>query len=336
MSPTAQQTLLEHYVKKILAAPVYELAVCTPLQPAPALSQALGNSILLKREDLQPTFSFKIRGAYNKLVNLSTTQKVRGVITASAGNHAQGVALAARELGIEATIVMPATTPELKVLGVRSRGAEALLQGESFPFALTHALGLAQQTGKTFVSPFDDPDVIAGQGTVAMEILRQHQGALDAIFVPVGGGGLIAGVAAYVKYLRPEVRIIGVESEHSACLRAALQVDERVVLPTVGTFADGVAVAQIGAHGFELCRFCVDEVLTVSNDELCCAIKNIYDDTRSITEPSGALAVAGIKKYVARTGVRGQSLVAIDSGANINFDSLRYVAQRAGLSDVPA
>ena len=336
MSATAQQTLLEHYVKKILAAPVYELAVCTPLQPAPALSQALGNKILLKREDLQPTFSFKIRGAYNKLVNLSAAQKVRGVITASAGNHAQGVALAARELGIEATIVMPATTPELKVLGVRSRGAEALLQGESFPFALTHALELAQQTGKTFVSPFDDPDVIAGQGTVAMEILRQHQGALDAIFVPVGGGGLIAGIAAYVKYLRPEVRIIGVESEHSACLRAALQVDERVVLPAVGTFADGVAVAQIGAHGFELCRFCVDEVLTVSNDELCSAIKNIYDDTRSITEPSGALAVAGIKKYVARTGVRGQSLVAIDSGANINFDSLRYVAERAGLSDAPA
>jgi threonine dehydratase len=336
MSATAQQTLLEHYVKKILAAPVYELAVCTPLQPAPALSQALGNKILLKREDLQPTFSFKIRGAYNKLVNLSAAQKVRGVITASAGNHAQGVALAARELGIEATIVMPATTPELKVLGVRSRGAEALLHGESFPFALTHALELAQQTGKTFVSPFDDPDVIAGQGTVAMEILRQHQGALDAIFVPVGGGGLIAGIAAYVKYLRPEVRIIGVESEHSACLRAALQVDERVVLPTVGTFADGVAVAQIGAHGFELCRFCVDEVLTVSNDELCSAIKNIYDDTRSITEPSGALAVAGIKQYVACTGARGQSLVAIDSGANINFDSLRYVAERAGLSDVPA
>lgn len=336
MSATAQQTLLEHYVKKILAAPVYEQAVCTPLQPAPALSLALGNRILLKREDLQPTFSFKIRGAYNKLVNLSTAQKVRGVITASAGNHAQGVALAARELGIEATIVMPATTPELKVLGVRSRGAEALLHGESFPFALEHALELAQQTGKTFVSPFDDPDVIAGQGTVAMEILRQHQGALDAIFVPVGGGGLIAGVAAYVKYLRPEVRIIGVESEHSACLRAALQVDERVVLPTVGTFADGVAVAQIGAHGFELCRFCVDEVLTVSNDELCCAIKNIYDDTRSITEPSGALAVAGIKKYVARTDARGQSFVAIDSGANINFDSLRYVAERAGLSDVPA
>lgn len=334
-STPAQQSLLEHYVKKILAAPVYELAVRTPLQAAPALSEALGNQILLKREDLQPTFSFKIRGAYNKLVNLSDEQKARGVITASAGNHAQGVALAARELGIAATIVMPCTTPELKVLGVRSRGADAVLHGESFPFALACALDLAQQTGRTFVSPFDDPDVIAGQGTVGMEILRQHQGPLDVIFVPVGGGGLIAGIAAYVKYLRPEVCIIGVESEHSACLRAALQAGERVVLPTVGTFADGVAVAQIGAHGFEVCRFCVDEVLTVSNDELCAAIKNIYDDTRSITEPSGALAVAGIKQYVAQTGARGQTLVAIDSGANINFDSLRHVAERAALSGAP-
>jgi threonine dehydratase len=335
-STPAQQTLLEHYVKKILAAPVYELAVCTPLQPALALSEALGNQILLKREDLQPTFSFKIRGAYNKLVSLSAAQKARGVITASSGNHAQGVALAARKLGIDATIVMPATTPQLKVLGVRSRGAEALLHGESFPFALARALELVQQTGRTFVSPFDDPDVIAGQGTVAMEILRQHQGGLDAIFIPVGGGGLIAGIAAYVKCLRPEVRIIGVESEHSACLQAALKVDQRVVLPTVGTFADGVAVEQIGAHGFEVCRFCVDDVITVSNDELCTAIKNIYDDTRSITEPSGALAVAGIKKYVARTGVRGQTLIAIDSGANINFDTLRHVAERAALSEASA
>jgi threonine dehydratase len=333
MSHTAQQqALLEHYVKKILAAPVYELAVRTPLQAAPALSEALANQILLKREDLQPTFSFKIRGAYNKLVQLTDEQKARGVITASAGNHAQGVAHAARELGIAATIVMPAMTPELKVLGVRSRGAEAVLHGESFPFALAKALELAEQSGRTFVSPFDDPDVIAGQGTVAMEILRQHQGALDAMFIPVGGGGLIAGIAAYVKYLRPQVRIIGVESEHSACLQAALEADERVVLPNVGTFADGVAVAQIGAHGFEVCRFCVDEVQTVSNDELCAAIKNIYDDTRSITEPSGALAVAGIKKYVARTGIRGQTLVAIDSGANINFDSLRHVAERAAIS----
>jgi threonine dehydratase len=326
-----EQTLLEHYVKKILAAPVYELAVRTPLQAAPALSETLGNRILLKREDLQPTFSFKIRGAYNKLVQLTPEQRARGVITASAGNHAQGVALAARELGISACIVMPVTTPQLKVLGVRHRGAEALLHGESFPFALAHALELARQTGREFVSPFDDPDVIAGQGTVAMEILRQHSGALDAIFVPVGGGGLIAGVAAYVKYLRPEVRIIGVESQHSACLQAALAAGERVVLPTVGTFADGVAVAQIGAHGFDVCRFCVDEVMTVSDDQLCAAIKDIYDDTRSITEPSGALAVAGIKQYVARTGARGQTLIAIDSGANINFDSLRHVAERAAV-----
>jgi threonine dehydratase len=332
----AQQVLLELYVKKILAAPVYDLAVRTPLQDAPALSEALGNRILLKREDLQPTFSFKIRGAYNKLVQLSDEQKARGVITASAGNHAQGVALAARELGISATIVMPSSTPELKVLGVRSRGAEALLHGESFPFALEYALQLAEQTGRTFVSPFDDPDVIAGQGTVAMEILRQHQGELGAIFVPVGGGGLIAGIASYVKYLRPEVRIIGVESEHSACLKAAMEAGERVVLPDVGTFADGVAVAQIGEYGFAVCRFCVDEVITVSNDELCAAIKNIYDDTRSITEPSGALAVAGIKQYVARTGLRDQVLIAIDSGANINFDSLRHVAERAAMCGAPA
>ncbi|MBV7572413.1 threonine ammonia-lyase, biosynthetic [Pseudomonas sp. PDM32] len=333
---TDQQALLERYVKKILAAPVYELAVRTPLQAAPALSEALGNQILLKREDLQPTFSFKIRGAYNKLVQLNDMQKARGVITASAGNHAQGVALAARELGISATIVMPCTTPQLKVIGVRSRGAGAVLHGESFPFALAHALALAGESGGTFVSPFDDPDVIAGQGTVAMEILRQHQGPLDAIFVPVGGGGLIAGIAAYIKYLRPQVRIVGVESEHSACLQAALLAGERVILPKVGTFADGVAVAQIGAYGFEVCRFCVDEVVTVSNDELCAAIKNIYDDTRSITEPSGALAVAGIKQYVARSGAHGQTLVAIDSGANINFDSLGYVAERAALSGAPA
>ncbi len=325
---TLDTALLEHYVKKILAAPVYDLAVRTPLQAAPALSALLGNTVLLKREDLQPTFSFKIRGAYNKLVQLSEAQKARGVVTASAGNHAQGVALAARELGISARIVMPATTPELKVLGVRSRGAEAVLHGESFPFALAHALQLAEATGCTFVSPFDDPEVIAGQGTVAMEILRQQQGPLDAIFVPVGGGGLIAGIAAYVKYLRPEVRIIGVEPEGSSCLLAALQAGERVVLPSVDGFADGTAVAQVGGHGFDICRDWVDEVLTVSNDELCSAIKLIYDDTRSITEPSGALAVAGVRTYVARHGVRGKTLVAINSGANINFDSLRHVAER--------
>ena len=324
-------TLLEHYVKKILAAPVYDLAVRTPLQAAPALSALLGNTLLLKREDLQPTFSFKIRGAYNKLVQLTNTEKARGVVTASAGNHAQGVALAARELGIAARIVMPATTPELKVLGVRSRGAEAVLHGASFPFALAHALQLAEASGCTFVSPFDDPEVIAGQGTVAMEILRQQQGPLDAIFVPVGGGGLIAGIAAYVKYLRPEVRIIGVEPEGSSCLLAALRAGERVVLPSVDGFADGTAVAQVGAYGFAICRDWVDDVITVSNDELCSAIKLIYDDTRSITEPSGALAVAGVRKYVGQRGVRGQTLVAVNSGANINFDSLRHVAERVAL-----
>lgn len=327
-------TLLEHYVKKILAAPVYDLAVRTPLQAAPALSALLGNTLLLKREDLQPTFSFKIRGAYNKLVQLSDEQKARGVVTASAGNHAQGVALAARELGIAARIVMPATTPELKVLGVRSRGAEAVLHGTSFPLALAHALQLAEASGCTFVSPFDDPDVIAGQGTVAMEILRQQQGPLDAIFVPVGGGGLIAGIAAYVKYLRPDVRIIGVEPEGSSCLLAALRAGERVVLPGVDGFADGTAVAQVGAYGFEICQDWVDEVITVSNDQLCSAIKLIYDDTRSITEPSGALAVAGICQYVARSGVRGQTLVAVNSGANINFDSLRHVAERVAAQAV--
>jgi threonine dehydratase len=326
--PPRDTELLEHYVKKILAAPVYDLAVRTPLHAAPALSALLGNTLLLKREDLQPTFSFKVRGAYNKLVQLTEAQKARGVVTASAGNHAQGVALAARELGIQARIVMPCSTPELKVLGVRSRGAEAVLWGESFPYALAHALQLAETSGCTFVSPFDDPDVIAGQGTVAMEILRQQQGALDAIFVPVGGGGLIAGIAAYVKYLRPEVRIVGVEPEGSSCLLAALRAGERVVLPSVDGFADGTAVAQIGAYGFEICRDWVDEVITVSNDELCSAIKLIYDDTRSITEPSGALAVAGIRKYVAERGVRGQTLVAVNSGANIAFDSLRHVAER--------
>jgi threonine dehydratase len=327
-SSTPDLGLLEHYVKKILAAPVYDLAVHTPLQGAPGLSAALGNQVLLKREDLQPTFSFKVRGAYNRLVQLSDAQRQRGVITASAGNHAQGVALAARELGIKATIVMPRSTPELKVQGVRSRDAEVLLHGESFPFALAHALALAQHNGQTFVSPFDDPEVIAGQGTVAMEILRQQPGRLDAIFVPVGGGGLIAGIAAYVKYLRPEVRIIGVESAHSNCLQQALKAGERVLLPEVGTFADGVAVAQVGAHCFEICRHHVDQVLTVSNDDLCTAIKAIYDDTRSITEPSGALAVAGIQQYVASTGARGQTLVAIDSGANINFATLAEVAKR--------
>ncbi|QXH33352.1 threonine ammonia-lyase, biosynthetic [Pseudomonas muyukensis] len=332
-TPVTPQQLLSEQVRRILSAPVYDLAIETPLQGAPALSASLGNQVLLKREDLQPTFSFKIRGAYTRLSRLSPAQRARGVITASAGNHAQGVALAAAHLGLNATIVMPTTTPSLKVEGVRSRGGQVVLHGESFPHALAHALALADSQGATFVPPFDDPDVIAGQGTVAMEILRQHPGRLDAIFVPVGGGGLIAGIAAYVKYLRPEVKVIGVEPQDSNCLQAAMAAGERVVLAQVGTFADGVAVAQVGAHCFELCRHFVDEVVTVSSDELCAAIKDIYDDTRSITEPSGALAVAGIKKYVARTGAQGQTLVAIDSGANVNFDRLRHVAERAELGE---
>ncbi|BBP81335.1 L-threonine dehydratase [Pseudomonas sp. Pc102] len=325
--------LLKGYVQKILRAPVYDVAIETPLQPAPRLAQRLGNAVLLKREDLQPVFSFKIRGAYNRVSQLSAEQRARGVIAASAGNHAQGLALAARHLGIEATIVMPRTTPELKVQGVLARGGRAVLHGDAFPEALAHALQLAEARGLTFVPPFDDPDVIAGQGTVAMEILRQHPGRLDAVFVPVGGGSLIAGIAAYVKYLRPEVKVIGVEPDDSNCLQAAMAAGERVVLEQVGLFADGVAVAQIGVHNFEVCRQYVDEVLTVSADEICAAIKDIYDDTRSITEPAGALAVAGIKKYVARERCEGRTLVAIDSGANINFDRLRHVAERAELGE---
>ncbi|MED5611017.1 threonine ammonia-lyase, biosynthetic [Pseudomonas sp. JH-2] len=325
--------MLKEYVRKILAAPVYDVAIETPLQGARQLSERLGCQVLLKREDLQPVFSFKLRGAYNKLAQLSAAERARGVIAASAGNHAQGLALAAKELGVSATIVMPRTTPELKVQGVLSRGGEVLLHGEAFPEALAHALQLAEAHGYTFVPPYDDPDVIAGQGTVAMEILRQHPGRLDAIFVPVGGGSLIAGIAAYVKYLRPEVKVIGVEPDDSNCLQAALVAGERVVLPQVGIFADGVAVAQIGAHNFEVCRHYVDEVITVSSDEICAAIKDIYDDTRSITEPAGALAVAGIKRYVERDDAAGQTLVAIDSGANINFDRLRHVAERAELGE---
>jgi threonine dehydratase len=325
--------MLEQYVKKILTSRVYDVAVETPLQSAGQLSKRLGNQVLLKREDLQPVFSFKIRGAYNKMAQLSPEELARGVVTASAGNHAQGVALAARELGIKATIVMPKTTPEIKVEGVRSRGGKVVLHGDSFPEALAYSLKLVDEKGFVYIHPYDDPHTIAGQGTVAMEILRQHPGQLDAIFVPVGGGGLIAGIAAYVKYLRPEIKVIGVEPDDSNCLQAAMAAGERVVLPQVGLFADGVAVAQIGQHTFDICRLHVDEVITVSTDEICAAIKDIYDDTRSITEPAGALGVAGIKKYVELKGVTGQTLVAIDSGANVNFDRLRHVAERAELGE---
>lgn len=325
--------MLEKYVKNILTAPVYDVAIETPLQPALSLSEELANTVLLKREDLQPVFSFKIRGAYNKIARLSEKEKAIGVITASAGNHAQGVAISAKKLGIKAVIVMPRTTPEIKVLAVKSHGARVVLHGDAFPEALAHSLKLVEEKGFTFVHPYDDPDTIAGQGTIAMEILRQHNAPLDAIFVPVGGGGLIAGIAAYIKYLRPDIKVIGVEPADSNCLQAAMRAGKRVTLNQVGLFADGVAVTQIGKEPFRICKKYVDDVITVTTDEICAALKDIYDNTRSITEPSGALGVAGIKKYCAETGVKGQTLVAIDSGANINFDRLRYVAERAEIGE---
>lgn len=325
--------MLEKYIKNILTAPVYDVAIETPLQPAHSLSEELGNTILLKREDLQPVFSFKIRGAYNKIARLTEEEKARGVITASAGNHAQGVAISAKKLGVKAVIVMPKTTPEIKVKAVKSYGARVVLHGDVFPESLAHCLKLIEEKGFTFVHPYDDPDTIAGQGTIAMEILRQHHKPLDAIFVPVGGGGLIAGVAAYIKYLRPDIKVIGVEPIDSNCLQAALKAGKRVTLNQVGLFADGVAVAQIGKEPFNICKEYVDDVITVTTDEICAALKDIYDNTRSITEPSGALGVAGIKKYCLETGIKGQTFIAIDSGANINFDRLRYVAERSEIGE---
>ncbi len=321
------------YIRKILDARVYDVAVETPIDEAPFLSERLGNQVLIKREDLQPVFSFKIRGAYNKVAQLTEEQKARGVIAASAGNHAQGLALAAQKLGIRAVIVMPKTTPDIKVRAVRARGAEVVLHGDAFDEAQTYALKLVEQQGLTYIHPYDDPDTIAGQGTIAMEILRQRPDPLDAIFIPIGGGGLIAGISAYIKYLRPEIRIVGVEFEESASMKAALEAGERVVLPTVGIFADGVAVAQAGEETFRICQSCVDEVVTVNADEICAAVKDIYDDTRSISEPAGALGIAGLKKYVQREGVSGQTLLAIDSGANVNFDRLRYISERAELGE---
>ncbi len=323
----------ERYLEKIRQARVYDVAHVTPLDFAPTLSRRLGNRVLLKREDLQPVFSFKLRGAYNKMVNLPAAATANGVITASAGNHAQGVALAAQKLGIKALIVMPKTTPDIKVESVRALGAHIVLHGNTYDDAYLHALKLAAEEQMTFIHPYDDPDVIAGQGTVGMEILQQHSDALHAIFVPVGGGGLIAGIAAYVKQVRPEIKIIGVEPYDAAGLYEALRNNERVVLSQVGIFADGVAVRQVGEEPFRIARACVDEVLLVTTDEICAAIKDIFDDTRSIAEPAGALAVAGLKKYVEREKLSGQNLVAIDSGANINFDRLRHVAERAEIGE---
>ena len=321
------------YLERILTARVYDVAVETPLELAPALSGRLGNTLLLKREDMQPVFSFKLRGAYNKMANLSAAQRRRGVIAASAGNHAQGVALAANHLRCRATIVMPATTPQIKIAAVAARGARVVLFGDSYDEAYAHSLKIARREKLTFVHPYDDPDVIAGQGTIGMEILRQHGGPIDAIFVAVGGGGLIAGIAAYVKRLRPEIRIIGVEPVDADAMTRSLAAGHRVRLAQVGLFADGVAVKQVGSETFRLCRELVDEMILVDNDAVCAAIKDVFEDTRSILEPAGALAIAGAKAYAERHKHKGRTFVAVACGANMNFDRLRFVAERAELGE---
>nr|VFK31659.1 MAG: L-threonine ammonia-lyase [Candidatus Kentron sp. MB]VFK32750.1 MAG: L-threonine ammonia-lyase [Candidatus Kentron sp. MB]VFK77306.1 MAG: L-threonine ammonia-lyase [Candidatus Kentron sp. MB] len=325
--------MFEHYLQRILKSHVYDIAIETPLNAAPLLSRRFGNQVLLKREDLQPVFSFKLRGAYNKIAKLGADARERGVIAASAGNHAQGVALSANHLSIKALIVMPSTTPRIKINAVRDRGAEIILHGNTYDEAWAHAEKIMATRGMIFVHPYDDEDVIAGQGTIAMEIFRQHTGQLHAIFVPIGGGGLIAGIAAYTKALWPEVRIIGVEPDEAPCMHEALRTGERVVLDGVGIFADGVAVRQAGVEPFAIARHCVDEVLLVNTDEICAAIKDIYDDTRSIAEPAGALGIAGLKNYVMREGLSGKTLIAIDSGANVNFDRLQHIAERAELGE---
>src|SRR5450432_1535331 len=322
----------ENYVDRILKAKVYDVAVETPLEAAPRLSRRLDNRVMFKREDLQPVFSFKIRGAYNKIAQLSRISAQRGVIRASAGNHAQGVALGARTRGIPAVIVMPLTTPDIKVDSVAELGGEIVLHGDDYDQAYDFALEVGRERGLVFVHPFDDADVIAGQGTIAMEILRQHHGDhIDEIVVAVGGGGLIAGIAAYAKSLYPRIKIIGVEPEDSAGMYESLRAGKRVTLDRVGTFADGVAVRRVGEEPFRLAQQFVDEVILVTTDQICAAMQDIYEDTRAIAEAAGALAIAGIRKYVARESCTGRRLIAINCGANMNFDRLRYVAERADI-----
>ena len=317
------------YLKKILTARVYDVAVESALEPARQLSRRLGNTVLLKREDQQPVFSFKLRGAYNKMAHLSEEERARGVICASAGNHAQGVALSARRMGCRAVIVMPVTTPRVKIDAVQALGGEVVLHGDSYSDAYAHALELQRAQGLTFVHPFDDPDVIAGQGTVAMEILRQHQGPIDAVFVAIGGGGLISGIAAYIKAVRPEIQIIGVQTVDSDAMVQSVRRGRRVQLQDVGLFSDGTAVKQVGAETFRLTRALVDDYVLVDTDEVCAAIKDVFQDTRSILEPAGALGVAAIKQYVATHKCKGRTFAAITCGANMNFDRLRFVAERA-------
>jgi threonine dehydratase len=321
------------YLKKILNAQVYDVARETPLDPATRLSKRINNQVWLKREDLQPVFSFKLRGAYNKLRQLPEAQLKRGVICASAGNHAQGVALGARHLKCQAVIVMPVTTPQLKIDAVRALQAEVVLHGESYSDAYAHALELEQARGLTFVHPFDDPEVIAGQGTVAVEMLRQHPGPIDAVFVAVGGGGLISGVAAYIKSVRPETLVIGVQTTDSNAMARSVQAGKRVQLNDVGLFSDGTAVKLVGEETFRLTRMLVDDFVLVDTDAVCAAIKDVFQETRSILEPAGALGVAGIKQYVDRHKLKGKTLVAITCGANMNFDRLRFVAERAEVGE---
>ena len=321
------------YLQRILTARVYDVANESALQFAPQLSERVDNRVWLKREDEQPVFSFKLRGAYNKMAHLSATQLERGVICASAGNHAQGVALSARKLGCRATVVMPVTTPQLKVEAVRALGGKVVLHGDSYSDAYAHALKLERENGQTFVHPFDDPDVIAGQGTIAMEILRQHQGPIDAVFVAVGGGGLISGIAAYIKAVRPEIRVIGVQTTDSDAMVRSVRAGKRVTLHDVGLFSDGTAVKLVGAETFRLTKLLVDDFEVVDTDAVCAAIKDVFQDTRSILEPAGALGVAAIKQYTARTGCKGKTFVAITCGANMNFDRLRFVAERAEVGE---
>ena len=323
----------QSYIKRILNARVYDVARETPIDRARLLSQRLGNTVLLKREDMQPVFSFKCRGAFNKMAQLSEEELKRGVVAASAGNHAQGLALAAATMKVKATIVMPKTTPLIKVEAVRSRGAKTVLHGDTFEEAAEYAKKLVATHGMIYIPPYDDPDVIAGQGTVGVEIVRQLGEAPDAIFVPVGGGGLLAGVAAFIRYIWPETKIYGVEPDDAACLDLAMRSGRRAILKEVGLFAEGCAVAQIGKETFRVIKEVIDGVITVSSDEMCAAIKDIFEDTRSIAEPAGALALAGLKKYVEQNGVKDQTLLTIVSGANTNFDRLRYISERTEIGE---
>ncbi|HEY0906794.1 MAG TPA: threonine ammonia-lyase, biosynthetic, partial [Methylophilus sp.] len=322
-----------NYREKIEHSQVYAVARHTPLDAMPNLSMRLQNEVLLKREDMQPVFSFKLRGAYNKMAHLSADALQRGVICASAGNHAQGVALSAQKMGVRAVIVMPTTTPAIKVNAVKARGGEVVLFGDSYSDAYLHALELEKNEGLTFVHPYDDPDVIAGQGTIALEVVQDHPQPIEAIFCCVGGGGLLAGVAAYIKAVRPEIKVIGVEAKDAEAMTDSLQLGQRVMLEQVGLFADGAAVKQVGEHTFALVQQYVDEMMVVDNDAICAAIKDVFEDTRSILEPAGALALAGLKQYAERHALHGKTLIAVASGANMNFDRLRFIAERAELGE---